>query len=211
MSDADLLGEAIAGSDEHLRPWMAWMAQEPQTPVQRRLTIERWEEQWRAGGDVLLAVILDGAVAGSCGLHRRVGPGGLEIGYWTRAGFLRRGVATRAAAALTDAALSLRGIDTVEIHHDKANVASAGVPARLGFQMVEEVASDVTAPAEIGVACIWRMRRRAWESRRLSSQAGGAPSRKTGCLADSASSSASLESGPTPSKKAPTSSFQRSR
>jgi RimJ/RimL family protein N-acetyltransferase len=57
----------------------------------------------------------------------------LEIGYWIHAGFLRRGLATRVSCLLTDAAFTVAGIERVEIHHDKANVASAGVPRRLGF------------------------------------------------------------------------------
>jgi hypothetical protein len=35
VSDAEALGEAIAQSIDHLRPWMAWVAQEPE-PIERR-------------------------------------------------------------------------------------------------------------------------------------------------------------------------------
>lgn len=45
----------------------------------------------------------------------RIGPGGLETGYWVHQAHTRRGLATAAAAALTDAALALPGIDRVEI------------------------------------------------------------------------------------------------
>ena len=43
-----------------------------------------------------------------------------------------------AAALLTDAAFAMPGIRYVEIHHAKANVASSGVPRRLGFRVVGE-------------------------------------------------------------------------
>lgn len=61
-----------------------------------------------------MGIFRDGAAVGSCGLHRRVGPGGLEIGYWIHPAVLRRGLATEAARLLTDAAFSVPGIDRVD-------------------------------------------------------------------------------------------------
>src|ERR1700761_535493 len=102
-SDAGELAQAILESADHLRPWMAWIAEEP-LPLQRRVTmINEWERDWSQGGDVILGAFLDGRIVGGCGLHRRIGADGLEIGYWTHAAFLRRGVATRVAHVLTDA------------------------------------------------------------------------------------------------------------
>jgi hypothetical protein len=43
-------------------------------------------------------------------------------------GFLRRSLATNVVRLLTNSALSLPDISHVEIHHDKANQASAGAP-----------------------------------------------------------------------------------
>ena len=40
----------------------------------------------------------------------------------------RQGLATSAICLLTDSAFALVGISHLEIHHDKANVASAGIP-----------------------------------------------------------------------------------
>jgi len=57
---------------------------------------------------------------------------GLEIGYWVHAAHTRRGHASAAAAALTTVAFTLPGIEIVEIHHDRANLASEGVPRKLG-------------------------------------------------------------------------------
>jgi RimJ/RimL family protein N-acetyltransferase len=131
----------------------------------RRALIGEWERDWRAGGDVVMGVFVDGSVAGGCGLHHRIGPGGLEIGYWTRASFLRTGVATSAARLLTNAAFARAGVTHVEIHHDKANAASAGVPRKLGFQLVREVRDTPEAPAEVGLSCEWRLTREAWDRR----------------------------------------------
>jgi ribosomal-protein-serine acetyltransferase len=163
--DAPELGRAVEESVEHLRPWMAWIEQEPLPVERRRAMIEEWGRAWSEGGDVVLGAILDGRVAGGCGLHRRIGPHGLEIGYWTHSALLRRGLATRAAAMLTEAALGLPGITHVEIHHDRANRASAGVPSKLGFQWLGEVADDPEAPGDIGIEWRWRMDRERWRRR----------------------------------------------
>jgi RimJ/RimL family protein N-acetyltransferase len=166
VSDADNLDQAIAASADHLRPWMRWMAEEPQTLEQRRALIRGWEDEWSKGGDAYLGIFIDGSVAGSCGLHRRRGPNALEIGYWVQAAFLRRGLATVAAALLTDAALSVPEITHVEIHHDKANAASAGVPRRLGYRFIGEEPDGVQAPAEEGIDVVWRIEASEWESAR---------------------------------------------
>jgi RimJ/RimL family protein N-acetyltransferase len=88
--DAAQLSEAIADSLDHLRPWMPWVAHEPLSLTDRQALIDSWEQEWLAGGDLLMGVFVDGAVSGGCGLHRRIGPGGLEIGYWTARRSLRQ-------------------------------------------------------------------------------------------------------------------------
>lgn len=147
--DAEVLGVAVTESIEHLRPWMPWVAHEPLPIRERRALIKGWERDWLAGGDAVMGVFLNGAVAGGCGLHHRIGPGGLEIGYWTHPLFLRTGIATSAARLLTDAAFEQTDITHVEIHHDKANEASAGIPRKLGFRFVREFQDGPEAPAEV--------------------------------------------------------------
>jgi RimJ/RimL family protein N-acetyltransferase len=78
-------------------------------------------------------------------------------GDWTG-----RGIATDAAAALTETALGLPGIDRVEIHHDAANVASGRIPAKLGYtRLSERPARDLwpPAPSETGTDVIWQITR----------------------------------------------------
>lgn len=166
VEDAEALSRAVAESVGHLKPWMAWAAQEPLPLNRRRELIEEWNHRWAEGGEVILGVFLDGRIVGGCGLHRRIGPSGLEIGYWIHPRFLRQGLATEAAARLTDAALDLPDIRHVEIQHDKANVASAGVPRKLGFHVIAEVAEPPEAPAETGIRLRWRMDHATWGSRR---------------------------------------------
>jgi ribosomal-protein-serine acetyltransferase len=163
VSDAEQLGQAIAQSAEHLRPWMSWMADEPQPLDARRELIRSWEHNWCAGGDVFLGIFVDGHVAGGTGLHRRRGPDTLEIGYWTHVSYLRQGIATSAARALTDAALGLHSIAHVEIRHDTANVASRNVPERLRYTLVGQAANELRLGlAETGVDDVWRATRGIW-------------------------------------------------
>ncbi len=172
-ADAAALGRAVAESLEHLRPWMAWTAQEPLDLPQRRAMLEEWERDWRAGGDVTMGAFLDGALVGGAGIHRRIGAGGLELGYWIHPGHLRRGLATEVALRLTDAAFAVPGITHVEIHHDRANAASRGVAAKLGYELIAEVADGAESPAEEGVECRWRMERDAWLARGAQSTDSG--------------------------------------
>ncbi|MDQ6774930.1 MAG: hypothetical protein M3071_01635 [Actinomycetota bacterium] len=52
-SDAEALGQAVAASGDHPRPWMPWMVGEPQTVERRRTLLTGWERDWSTGGDVL--------------------------------------------------------------------------------------------------------------------------------------------------------------
>ncbi len=157
--DAPALIDAVSANLDHLRPWMPWIAHEPSTVDDRLALFSAWEEARLVGSDVIFGLFLDGEVVGSTGLHGRVGPGGLEIGYWVTAEWTRQGFATEAARALTDVALGRDDIDRVEIHHDQDNVASAGIPRALGYRMIEHRAVEPTAPAESGVRWIWRLTR----------------------------------------------------
>jgi ribosomal-protein-serine acetyltransferase len=170
QDDAAQLVEVVADSIEHLRPWMPWIAHEPLSVADRQTLIDSWDQEWLAGGDVVMGVFVDGAVAGGCGLHRRIGPGGLEIGYWTARRFLRQGIATTAAGLLTDAAFCDPAITRVEIHHDQANQASAGVPRKLGWRLAREVVDEIQAPGESGISCEWQITREEWHTLR-----GGRP------------------------------------
>lgn len=159
VDDAAALSEAIDASREHLRPWMEWVSGEPVPLPLRRRMIAGWEADWAKGGDVLLGIFIAGRIAGSCGLHRRIAPDGLEIGYWVHPAFLRRGIATSTARLLAKAALARGEITHVEIHHDAANERSAGIPHKLGFRRVAANPRDRRAPAEIGVEWCWRLDR----------------------------------------------------
>jgi RimJ/RimL family protein N-acetyltransferase/8-oxo-dGTP pyrophosphatase MutT (NUDIX family) len=164
--DAAPLSAAIEVSLTHLRPWMPWAVGEPSTREDRLARIRRWRAEWEQGGDSVFGIFLDHIVIGGAGLHRRVGPAAVEIGYWIHVDYVRNGYATEAAEALTGAAFDIPSIDRVEIHHDKANTASAGVPRRLGFTLADETPDEVESPGGIGVECRWVITRSAWTQSR---------------------------------------------
>ncbi|MGX1675257.1 GNAT family N-acetyltransferase [Streptomyces sp. NPDC055400] len=161
LDDIDALHRVITESRDHLLPWMPFAATHDRKQGEGFLA--HCEEQWASGQEYNYAVTSGGTVVGSCGLHRRIGPGGLDIGYWLHHGWTGKGLATMAAAALVQAGRELPSIDRIEIHHDEANSASGAIARRLGFTEVERVgvSDGPGAPAETGVHVRWRLQIRA--------------------------------------------------
>ena len=165
-SEVEALHEAVVANVEHLRPWMSWARFEPMTLAQRTTMLEQRDREWREGGEAMMAMWRNGVVVGSCGLHPRVGPGALEIGYWVHGDHVGQGIATTAARVLTDLAFTVEGIERVEIHHDVANRASRRIPEKLGFALLTDTAApdEPLSPGETGRDCIWQMTRAAWRA-----------------------------------------------
>lgn len=133
--DAPLLKEAVDSSLDHLRPWMPWAYDEPQSLAEKAQLLRRFRGQFDLDQNYVYA-LFDAAeteVVGGSGLHLRVGPRAFEIGYWIRASHTGRGLATEATAALTRVGFELCGADRIELHVEPRNAASARVPEKLGF------------------------------------------------------------------------------
>lgn len=152
--DRPTLTEVVSGSLAHLSPFLIWAAggyTDDDSAEFLRLTAKRWE----SGEAYEYAVRLGAEVAGGIGVMTR--DGGVEIGYWLAAGFVGRGLMTRAVTLLTDEAFRL-GAGYVEIKHDERNVRSGAVPARLGFTEVRtEPAEKPLAPSCTGTNHVWRL------------------------------------------------------
>jgi RimJ/RimL family protein N-acetyltransferase len=164
VADVPALADAVTRNIEHLRPWMPWIAFEPLPDDDRAALVETWERAYLEGGEVIYGVFLDGGVIGGCGLHKRRGPHGLEIGYWIDKDHTNRGMAAEVARVLTSASLAVPNVTFVEVHHDKANIASSRVPQKLGYAFVGETQDSVTSPGEVGIDCGWRMEAANWPS-----------------------------------------------
>ncbi len=163
VEDTPELHALILANVDHLRPFMDWIASEPQSLEQRRSLVEGWSAEWDAGGDVAVGIWRAGDLVGSAGLHRRIGLAGLEIGYWVDGHHLRQGVAAAASRALTDLAFTVPTINRVQISHDSSNLASAGVPARLGYQRLpDRTAVAPSGTAGTGTEGLWVVTRHQW-------------------------------------------------
>jgi ribosomal-protein-serine acetyltransferase len=155
--DVDALLSAVTESLNQLRPWMPWAANYSRESAEEFLASSN--QSWDDGTVYNYAITTGGALAGGVGLMARIGPGGLEIGYWVHQAYTRRGLATAAAAALVEQAFRLPGVERVEIVHDELNVASGGVPRKLGFTDVERRPLELPTPAGTGVGVVWRLTR----------------------------------------------------
>ncbi|MCG8469537.1 MAG: GNAT family N-acetyltransferase [Gemmatimonadetes bacterium] len=147
-ADARALKAAVDVSVDHLRPWMPWAAGAPFSLAETEEHLAGFEAAFDDGDDFAYGILSvdESEVIGSSGLHRRIGSGGLEIGYWVRVDRTRLGYATEAARALTEAGLAVAGVDRVEIHCDPTNVSSRRIPERLGYRLVETRRGDKVTP-----------------------------------------------------------------
>ena len=133
--DAVILRSALDESDQHLRPWIPFMKDEPRTLEQSA----EWLRMHRASFDMdqnyRYAVFDrgDDSLLGENMLLSRAGPGALEVGYWTTRHAIGRGAATEASSAMIKVAFELAGAGRVEIHCAPDNEPSVAIPRKLGF------------------------------------------------------------------------------
>jgi len=140
-ADAELAKDAIDASLDHLRPWMPWAEAEPSTLEQKRQLLSRFAEDFARGDDAVYGIFEpdECRVVGGTGLHPRLHANAREIGYWIRADAVGRGLARESTAALTRVAFEVDRVERVEIHCDPANVRSAAIPRRLGYEQADEL------------------------------------------------------------------------
>jgi RimJ/RimL family protein N-acetyltransferase len=140
-ADAGLMKDAVDMSLDHLRPWMPWAASEPSTLEQKRQLLARFAEDFVRGDDAVYGIFEpdERRVVGSTGMHPRLESNAREIGYWIRADATGRGLGSESTAALTRVAFEVDGVEWMEIHCDPANVRSAAIPRRLGYQQLDDL------------------------------------------------------------------------
>ncbi len=152
----DAIYDATVASFDQLHQWMTWA-----NDVPRRATLEEFlssaEILFDRDEDCNYALIekSSGELVGSSGLHFKGDRDSREIGYWVRSDRTGRGYATSAARALAEAAFRYLPIDRVIIRMDKANVASASVPPKVGFRLLGEEARPRETPGHTGTGLIW--------------------------------------------------------
>lgn len=162
LSDAATLRNTIRENTEHLRPWMPWIKHEPQTLEQKEELILLWGKEWIERSGFTMGVFLGGDLVAGTGFHVRGPVGVLEIGYWVSVHHVGRGIATSLARRLTDVAWNIPEVTHVEIHHDKANIASERVPEKLGYHFIKTYEREPDAPGESGEGLVWSVTREQW-------------------------------------------------
>lgn len=162
LSDADAveLLRVVTESLPHLRPWMPWAASDYDAATAAGF-LAMAAGSWERGTMFHHAITVDGAIVGVATADRTAERDLVEIGYWLHPAHTGRGLATRAAAELVELAFALDGVRRVQIWHDAANLASGGVPRRLGFTEIDRR----TPPREpaignrVGVDVVWELRK----------------------------------------------------
>ena len=89
--DLDALLATVTESAGHLRPWMPW-AENISRPAQAEFLAQAAQD-WADGMAYNYAIWAGPVLAGGISLMARIGPGGLEIGYWVRQACTRRDAA----------------------------------------------------------------------------------------------------------------------
>jgi RimJ/RimL family protein N-acetyltransferase len=158
----DPLLDAVATSFPELHPWMPWAESMPTADEQREV-LRAGEASFEADREWSYVLIErdSGQLVGAAGLHPRSAPRTVEIGYWVRSDRTGRGYATSAARALAEAALAhLPEVDQIEIRMDPANRASAAIPPKLGFHLLDADEGGDAGSGPTGDHLVWVLVRR---------------------------------------------------
>ena len=134
-ADAPVLRAALDTCDAHLRPMIPFMKDEPRSLQETAQWLRGHRSAFDLGTMYRYAVFdaEEQNLLGENMLLARVGPGGLEIGYWTHKDTVGKGIATEASSAMIRVAFEIEKVNRVEIMCAPQNLASASIPARLGF------------------------------------------------------------------------------
>ena len=142
--DVPALAEAIDESLAELRPWIPWAASDPSPLDVLEARVAGWRSRFLADEDWTFAMtdVGDGRLLGGVGLYPRIGPGGLEVGYWVRTTAAHRGLATEAVSAIVGLGFADRSIERMEIRCDPRNARSSAIARRLGFMHAATIVGD---------------------------------------------------------------------
>jgi RimJ/RimL family protein N-acetyltransferase len=158
--DAPLVKAAIDASLDHLRPWMPWALDEPTSLEEKVNLMRRFRGRFDLDQDYTYGIFSadENRVLGGCGLHTRLGPNAYEIGYWIHKDFVKRGLATETAAALTRVGFEVGVMDRLEIHISAENLASTSVPPKLGYQLEGTLRRRLTgSDGELHDMMVWTL------------------------------------------------------
>jgi RimJ/RimL family protein N-acetyltransferase len=156
-ADAVLLLPVLEANVDHLADWIPEHVSAPAPLEELKLRLAGFAGDFEAARNWRFGIFPEdqSGVFGEVSLFPRSAEGRvdlasadrLEIGYWLRQDVTGRGYATESARAMLGLAVAMPGIDSVEIHCDPRNNASAAVPRRLGFRLLRPgVEQGLTLP-----------------------------------------------------------------
>ena len=125
----------VAAAQDYLGEWLPWGRSCADVDEARKLLARYAEKQVRDEGRIF-GIWVDGVLAG--GVLFRVWDqrmGMCEVGVWLAPEYVGRGLITRAATAMIDWAVRVRGIHRVEWRCATANTRSSAVAKRLGMTL----------------------------------------------------------------------------
>lgn len=128
---------AASASLPELKAWMTWAADGyPLQSVEK--FIRDTSEDWDEGTAYSYVLLFRDEVVGSLGLMNPIiGTDGMAIWYWLATPMTGRGLASRAANLLAQAAFDA-GAELVQIGHAPGNYRSSAIPRRLGYRSIGE-------------------------------------------------------------------------
>ena len=144
--DAPALQSIVFNNLGYLQPWMPWATPEAHERVEDvAARLAGFAADFAAGRDwgYVMTMRDDETLVGALGVHARLGPGALEIGYWIRADHAGRGLVTEAVRAVVDAVFATTDVTRLEIRCDPRNTPSAAVARRAGFTHVETLVAEI--------------------------------------------------------------------
>lgn len=133
--DAFTLKQAIDESIDHLRKFLPWTKNEPETVEQKIARNRLRRADFDSDNKYEYGIFLndESKLIGMIALMKRVGDGALEIGYWIHKDYTKKGYITEAVKALIKVAFEINEILRVEIRMNEKNIDSRNVPLRIGL------------------------------------------------------------------------------
>jgi RimJ/RimL family protein N-acetyltransferase len=133
--DAPAVHRLIAENLEHLRPWVAWAADEPKTLGEKLLEVRQWRAAFDRDQSWHWAVVAadDGELAGAIVMNPVRDTETVDTGGWVGHTRVRRGFQTDATAAVVRVAFEVLGMTRVQAATHPDNDRSNALMRKLGF------------------------------------------------------------------------------
>jgi ribosomal-protein-serine acetyltransferase len=158
----------VQANYERLGRWFPDAYQEPSTLEDSSASMERAGQAWLDGSvlPLFLAVKAEGGwrLVGWVNLEIDGAARSGEVGYWLDAGFVGRGLVTRAVTAVLEHAFGPLGLDRVGLQTVIDNTRSRNVARRLGFTQEGVLREYAAFPNERRDLVVYGLLAREWRT-----------------------------------------------